>query len=130
MRGRADDATVLVSNFASRKATLILPILTVVVGGCRRIVIRETPVLGVPDVLERGVESVVRRVSSRSGRGCPSTASASHPAPAGGAMVAIAVVLRARAAAFRVALGPTLLRLTVSIALPARTFPPVRVLRL
>jgi hypothetical protein len=76
-------------------------------------------VLGVPDVLERGVESVVRRVSSRSGRGCPSTARASHPAPAGGAMVAIPVVLRARAAAFRVALGPTLLRLTVSIALPA-----------
>ena len=84
--------------------------------------------LGVPDVFERGVEPVVRRVSSCSRRCRPPTARTSHPAPAGGTMVAIPLVLRARAVASRVALGATLRRLTVAIAVSLRTFPPVRVL--
>ena len=76
-------------------------------------------------MLERGVEAVVRRVTSRSGRGRPPAARTTDPAPAGGVTVAITLAVGAGAAASRVALGFTVGRLTVALALPVGTSPPV-----
>ena len=102
------------------------PVLAVVVGGRGRLFIGQTPVLGGADMFERGVEAVVGRISSRSGRH-RSVHRLLRLAAFGrqGLTVAVALGLRARAAAAGVALGLAFRRLAVAIALPVRTLPPV-----
>ena len=66
-----------------------LPILTIVIGGRGGLFVGNSIALRGPDMLERGVEPIVRRVSPFSRRGSASASCPPHPPPVRGGPVAI-----------------------------------------
>ena len=101
------------------------PILAVVIGGNRRLIFGKTPVLSRADILERGVEAIVGRISSSSGRRRLSTAGPAPAFPAGAVTVfdrpghpGSTPLAQRRSRAGHPATGRRL-------SLPVRTFPPL-----
>ena len=70
------------------------PVFAVVIGRHRRLIFRQTAILGRANILECGVEAIVGRISPGSNRRRLTAAGASSPFPAGGRAVVIRLRIR------------------------------------